>query len=72
MRKVLAPILVVAENHSDKIAHSFRGLLDHLKMLMMSRIVLSGSEGTGYNQLTTPTPIQDRALRLLNVDLDER
>ena len=72
MRKVLAPILVDAENHSDKIAHSFRGLLDHLKMLMMSRIVLSGSEGTGYDQLTTPTPIQDRALRLLNVDLDER
>ena len=66
-RKVLS-----SRARSRKIVRNFRDLLRHLEMLTMNRITPAGSEGRGFDRPTSPTPIQDRALRLLNVDLGEQ
>jgi hypothetical protein len=47
--------------------HSFQTLLKDLSTLTKNRVRVAG--GAAYEQLTRPTPIQDRALELLEVPL---
>ena len=51
---------------SGEDVHDFRGLLEQLGTLTMNRIEPSGPGKPGFDVPASPTPIQDRALRLLN------
>ena len=57
---------------SGEAVHDFRGLLRHLGTLTMNRIEPFGQGGQGFDLPASPTPIQDRALRLLNAKLAGR
>ena len=52
--------------------HDFRGLLRHLGTLTMNRIEPSGPDKRGFDLPSSPTPIQDRALLLLNARIAGR
>ena len=51
---------------SGEDVHDFRGLLEQLGTLTMNRIEPSGPRKPGFDVPASPTPVQDRALRLLN------
>ncbi len=57
---------------SGEAVHDFRGLLRHLGTLTMNRIEPFGQGRRGFDLPSSPTPIQDRALRLLNAKLAGR
>ena len=48
--------------------HSFRSLLLHLATLCKNRIKVSIDGSPSYDQLTQPTPLQSKALKLLGVN----
>lgn len=48
-------------------AYSFRSLLDHLATLTRNRLHIAGTgDDTGFDLVTTPTPIQRRAFELID------
>ena len=48
--------------------HSFRTLLNALKTMTRNRVVPRGlPESAAFDVVTTPTPLQARALALLNL-----
>ena len=57
---------------SGEAVHDFRGLLRHLGTLTMNRIEPSGPDKRGFDLPSSPTPIQDRALLLLNAKIAGR
>ena len=57
---------------SGEDVHDFRGLLEQLGTLTMNRIEPSGPGKPGFDVPASPTPIQDRALRLLNAKIPMR
>ena len=50
----------------------FRGLLAQLGLLAMNRIEPSGPGKLGFDVPSSPTPVQDQALRLLNAKIPMR
>ena len=54
---------------SGRAAHDFRGLLGQLGTLTMNRIEPSVPKVSGFDLHSSPTPLQDKALRLLNAKL---
>ena len=57
---------------SGEAVHDFRGLLRHLGTLTMNRIEPSGQGKRGFDLPSSPTPIQERALQLLNARIAGR
>ena len=57
---------------SGQDVHDFRGLLEQLGTLTMNRIEPSEPGKPGFDVPASPTPIQDRALRLLNAKVPMR
>lgn len=54
---------------SGKVVHDFRGPLRHLGPLAMSRIEPSEPDKRGFDLPSSPAPILDQALRLLNAKI---
>ena len=57
---------------SGEDVHDFRGLLEQLGTLTMNRIEPSGPGKPGFDVPASPTPVQDRALQLLNAKIPMR
>ncbi len=57
---------------SGQAVHDFRGLLRHLGTPAMNRIEPSGPDKRAFDLPSSPTPIQERALRLLNARIAGR
>ena len=49
--------------------HSFPSLLRHLRTIVKDRIRLKSDAAIEFDKITTPTPLQQRALDLLGVSL---
>jgi len=49
--------------------HSFQSLLRHLRTIVKDRMRLKSAAAMEFDKLTTPTPLQQRALDLLGVSL---
>jgi hypothetical protein len=49
--------------------HSFQSLLRHLRTIVKDRIRLKSDAAIEFDKITTPTPLQQRALDLLGVSL---
>jgi hypothetical protein len=50
--------------------HSFHSLLRHLRTIVKDRMRLKSAAAIEFDKITTPTPIQQRALDLLGVSLN--
>ena len=48
--------------------NSMRTLLDHLGSLTLNQIALTGNPDHTFNVTTEPTPVQQRAFQLLELD----
>jgi hypothetical protein len=49
--------------------HSFQSLLGHLRTIVKDRVRLTSDAAIEFDKITTPTPLQQRALDLLGVSL---
>ena len=48
--------------------HSFRTLLDHLATLTLNEVTLPASPDAAFPMLARPTPLQQKAFNLLDID----